>query len=69
MEKAKLKKLGKFIKLERVRNDYTQEQLAELLDVSPRTVSLIENGLQHPKFFLVVKLAKILKFNLNDLNF
>lgn len=61
----KLKKLGKSIKIERIRNDYSQEQFAELINTSPRTVSLIENGLQHPKFFLVVKISEVLNVNIN----
>lgn len=61
----KLKKLGKSIKIERIRNDYSQEKFAELINTSPRTVSLIENGLQHPKFFLVVKIAEVLNVNIN----
>ncbi|MBQ8458494.1 helix-turn-helix transcriptional regulator [bacterium] len=65
MLEEKLKRLGKNVKIERIRNDYSQEQLAELLGVSPRTVSLIENGLQHPKFFLVAKIAKILNVDIN----
>lgn len=64
MLNEKLKKLGKNVKLERIRNDYSQEQLAELTGVSPRTISLIENGLQHPKFFLVVKIAEVLNVKL-----
>lgn len=62
-----LKKLGRLIKVERVRNDFSQEQLAEKVGVSTRTISLIESGLQHPKFFLVVKLADILNFDINIL--
>ena len=64
MEK-KLKKLGKIIKIERVRNDFSQEKLAEAAGVSTRTISLIEAGIQHPKFFLVVKISEILNFDLN----
>lgn len=59
MFNPQLKKLGKTMKIERIRNDWSQEQLAEKLGVSTRTVSLIENGLQHPKFYLVVKMAEI----------
>ncbi len=59
MFNEKLKKLGKTIKIERIRNDWSQEQLAEKLGVSTRTISLIENGLQHPKFFLVVKMSEL----------
>lgn len=62
-----LKKLGRLIKVERVRNDFSQEQLAEKVGVSMRTISLIESGLQHPKFFLVVKLADVLNFDINIL--
>lgn len=64
---ADLKKLGKLIKIERVRNEFSQEQLAEKVGVSTRTISLIESGIQHPKFFLVVKLAEILNFDINIL--
>ncbi len=62
-----LKKFGKLIKIERIKNDFSQEKLAELLNVSMRTISLIESGKQHPKFFLVVKLSKVLNFDLNIL--
>ncbi len=67
MVEDELKRLGKTIKIERIRNDYSQEQLADLLGVSTRTISLIENGLQHPKFFLAVKLAKVLNIDINIL--
>ncbi len=66
MCKEELKKFGKNIKIERIRNDYSQEQLAELLGVSPRTISLIENGLQHPKLFLALRIAKVLKTDITD---
>ena len=65
--KEDLKKLGKTIKLERIKNDLSQEKLAEIAGVSARTISLIESGLQHPKFLLVVKLSKILNFDINIL--
>lgn len=65
MIEDRLKKLGKNIKIERIRNDYSQEDFAEILGVSVRTISLIENGLQHPKIFLVVKMAEILKVDIN----
>ncbi len=60
-----LKFLGKEIKLERIRKDLSQEQLANILKVSPRTVSLIENGKQHPKFFLMVRIAHFFGVELN----
>ena len=65
--KYDLKALGKSIKIERIKNDLTQEELAEKLNVSTRTISLIESGLQHPKFFLVAAMSEVLKFDLNIL--
>lgn len=37
-----LKKFGILLKIERIKNDLSQEELAELLNVSMRTISLIE---------------------------
>ncbi len=65
MDKNILRILGKNIKIERIRNDLSQEQLAEKAGVSPRTISLIENGLQHTKLFLIVKISKILNVDIN----
>lgn len=65
MDKNILRILGKNIKIERIRNDLSQEQLAEKAGVSTRTISLIENGLQHPKLFLIVKISKILNVDIN----
>ena len=64
-DKNILRILGKNIKIERIRNDLSQEQLAEKAGVSTRTISLIENGLQHPKLFLIVKISKILNVDIN----
>lgn len=66
-DKDRLKKFGKLLKVERIKNDLTQEQLAELLNVSPRTISLIENGLQHPKYLLVIDLVKVLNIDIKSL--
>lgn len=63
-----LKTFGKKIKLERIKNDLSQEKLAEKTGVSTRTISLIESGLQHPKFFLVVKISRVLNFDINILS-
>jgi putative transcriptional regulator len=62
-----LKTFGKLIKIERIRKDFSQEMLAEKVGVSTRTISLIESGLQHPKFFLVCKIAKVLDFDISIL--
>ena len=51
-----LKRIGKILKIERIKNDLSQEKLAEKIGVSARTISLIESGFQHPRFLLVAKL-------------
>ncbi len=65
--KNRLKNFGKKIKLERIKLDLSQEELGNLLHVSTRTISMIETGKQHPKFFLVVEMAKIFKIDINTL--
>lgn len=65
MEKDILKMIGRNIKAERVRKGYSQEELAELAETTRRTVSLVESGLQHPKFLLVVKFSQALKVDIN----
>ncbi len=66
MEKEILYKIGKNIKAERVRKGYSQEALAELAETTRRTICLIENGLQHPKLLLIVRLAKALNVDINE---
>ena len=39
-----LNKIGKFISEERKKKKYTQKQLAEILDISDRTISKWECG-------------------------
>ena len=65
MKKYDLKTFGKTLKVERIKRELSQEQLAELLGVSMRTISLIENGKQHPKFYLVVNIAKVLDIDIS----
>ena len=62
-----LKTFGKKIKIERIKDDLSQEELAYKVGVSTRTISLIESGLQHPKFFLIAKISKVLNFDINIL--
>ena len=56
-----------FQKAERYRKGVTQAQLAELVDVSESTVSLLERGLQTPSIFLVYDIANVLEIDINEL--
>ena len=55
------KVLGKNIKIERIRKDMTQEQFAELIDISLSHASKIEQGLTSPTAIVLYKMAKVLK--------
>ena len=54
--------IGQKFKEYRKKAGMSQEKLAEKVGVSTRTISLIESGLQHPKFFLVVKILNLKYF-------
>ncbi|MBO6088136.1 helix-turn-helix transcriptional regulator [bacterium] len=67
MYKNDLKSIGRNIKAERVRKDYSQEELAELANTTRRSISMIESGLQNPKLTLVIDIANSLNIDLNKL--
>ncbi len=67
MKDTKNKILGLNIKAERNRKNLTQFQLAELVEISESTISLIERGLQTPSIFLVYNIAKVLMIDINEL--
>ncbi len=51
--------IGQAIKKAREKKELTREQLAELLDITPRHLQAIENEGQHPSFQLFVQLITI----------
>ncbi len=55
------------IKAERTRKGLTQAALAEKINVSDSTISLIERGIQTPSVFLVLNIAKVLNIDINEL--
>lgn len=60
-------KIGKYIATCRKENKLTQEQLAEKLGVSSKSVSRWENGKTMPDVFLFQQLCKELNITINDL--
>lgn len=52
------KKIGIFLKELRKEKNLTQEQLAEILGVTNRSISRWENGVNMPDFDLVIEIAK-----------
>jgi len=61
------KKFGKRLRYLRRDRDLTQEQLAELIDLSVNAISLLERGRTSPSFETLVKLAKALNVDVGEL--
>ena len=54
------KAIGRRIKAAREKKKLTQEQLAELVDLSPMHVSVIERGVKLPKLETLINIANVL---------
>lgn len=59
--------LAKNLKVLRAKHDYSQEQLAELADISQQQISFLENGKINPKLIMLVKIAEVFGITVNDL--
>ena len=62
-----LKKLAHEIKVLRAKNDMTQEELAEASGVSHCSITFIENCKKKPRVSTLIKIAKALKVDENEL--
>ena len=60
-------KIGRFIKALRKEKSLTQRELAELLDISEKTVSKWETGNGLPEVSLMLPLCKMLNITVNEL--
>lgn len=67
MKDERNKIFARNLKAERYREGITQAELAEFVNVSESTVSLLERGLQTPSIFLVYDISKVLNVDINDL--
>jgi putative transcriptional regulator len=52
------KKLKNQIKVHRAMNDWTQEELAQRVSVTRKTINTVENGKFIPSTYLALKIAK-----------
>ncbi len=62
-----LKKFGKNVKIERVKKDLTQEQLAEIMGVSQNYVASIEGGKENMSLGKILELSKSLNVDIETL--
>jgi putative transcriptional regulator len=61
------KNLVNTLKVQRAKKDLTQEQLAELVQVTRKTINTVENGIYIPSTYLALKLAKVLGVTVEEL--
>lgn len=59
-----LKKFGKNLKIERIKQDLTQEKLAEKMDVSQNYIASIECGNANMSLAKVLELSEVLGVNI-----
>ena len=61
------KKIGAFLRELRREKNLTQEQLAEVLGVTNRSISRWENGVNMPDFDLVIEIANYFEVSIDEL--
>lgn len=67
MVNERLKILGLNIKFERMKKNISQEELAELINTSRTTISMIETAHQNPTILKIIDIANVLKIDINEL--
>lgn len=67
MVKERLKTLGFNIKIARMKKNISQEELAELINTSRTTISMIETARQNPTILKVIDIAKVLDIDINEI--
>ena len=55
------------LKIQRAKKDLTQEQLAQMLEVTRKTINTVEKGKYVPSTYLALKLAKVLEVPVEEL--
>ena len=67
MKNIKLLELGNKIRLERMKRDISQEKLAEMANVSIRTISDIERGITDIRYTNLLQIAEAFDLTLSEL--
>lgn len=61
------RQLNNSLKVQRAKKDLTQEQLAELVGVTRKTINTIENKKYIPSTYLALKLSQVLEVPVEEL--
>jgi len=67
MNSKRLKTLGLNIKIARIKRGISQEELAERINTSRTTISMIETARQNPTILKVIDIANVLNLDINEL--
>lgn len=67
MKKTSVVKIGKKLQAIRKSNGYTQEKLAEEIDVSVRYISDIEQDNSKPSYDVLIRICNLYNIGLNDI--
>ena len=67
MKDVRLLELGHKIRLERMKRDISQEQLAELANISTRTVRDIERGITDIRYTNLLQISEAFEMNIAEL--
>jgi putative transcriptional regulator len=59
--------LANRLREERIKRNLTQAELAEMVQVSRKTINTVENGIFIPSTVLALRLARALKVRVEDL--
>ena len=61
------KKLHNTLKVQRAKKDLTQEQLAQLVGVTRKTINTVEKGKYIPSTYLALKLSQVLEVPVEEI--
>ncbi len=67
MVNSRLKTLGLNVKIARIKKNISQEELAELINTSRTTISMIETARQNPTILKIIDISKVLNTDINEL--
>lgn len=59
--------LNNTLKIQRAKQDLTQEQLADLVGVTRKTINTVENKKYIPSTYLALKLSQVLEVTVEEL--
>lgn len=65
-EKDILKNIADNIRIERLKKRLSQEQLAEMVNISTKYLNIIENRKANPTIVIIVKICSALNIDLNS---